>query len=174
MTNNPFEDDTPDRSLLHKVFEFFKGFRLGSVFKFKKARWDDVAEFAPGTFRSGSAFIACLIVFIVWALVSGYILYSRAEYLFIRFAEYAYNTGILSGRLVSTPLTVVVDILIFIGITIMFLTLSAGLYFLLNLIFYRKDPLSAKNNLSFCYMIGVLIAVIEFVIIVATPYNLFM
>lgn len=182
MSQNPFEDNAPDKNALQMLIEKFRTLSkkaspffakcsslVGRLpFMPKPARWEEEGADSKSD-RSGPAFMISLIVFIIYGLVGGYIIASRVQFNSWRFSAFAYSVSIADGRLLSSPITITMSIVFIIVGAFVYLAFAMIIYSILRLLFFKNDKIATNDALSFCFMCGLVAAIFMVILVCFTP-----
>lgn len=154
------------------IFSKIKTFWYKLPFTGSEPLWDGEGE-TSSVPRTGLSFFVSLVSFIAYGVFGGYIIFSYGQYLCWWVISKFYRLSVLEGRLVLTPLSVVVDIFLMLCTGISYCVFAGLVYFVLKVIFFRSKDNNGVDTLQFSFMMSIICFVIVVIVCLLVPGNFF-
>lgn len=115
----------------------------------------------------------CNLIFVIYGFFSGMIGQQYAEYECRSFQSFACGMSLTSPDLYSTPLTILMNIVIIFAVYLSIAVLLGGVYFGLKSIWFKNAGEEEIEMLQIALMYGLLINIFTSLVFFALPFNAF-
>lgn len=115
----------------------------------------------------------CMIIFMVYGFVSGILGEQYAEYWCKAFQAFACNASLTSENLETSPLTIIVGIIIIFSVYLSIAVIAGCIYYILFITLLRNDGDDEIEMLQIAFMYCILEIVLLGLVCFAIPFNVF-